>query len=372
MLAVLPLLVACGQREAATNTNYGSEHVDFSHAKGIELITHPSGWIEVNIRNPWDTTRLLQKLALVKRGDTITADIPGGIVMLTVPLEKILVQSTVHVGLFEEIHAAEAIAGVSDAAFIRSEAIKEAIREGKVKDCGSWMSPDLEQIIALDPEAVFISPYEKGGTYGHLTELGIPLVYVADYMESDPLGRAEWIKYYGLLLGREGTADSLFSSIENLYNALSSQADSLMMLKGAKSVLMDLPFQGSWYVPGEGTSNDWLIRAAGGENPMASMARGKIIPASNEQVIARGIDSDTWIIRLNDERDITMRNIVADYPFVSHFKAYADSNIWVCNTNKTDYYEEAPFHPERVLDDLVKILYYAGREDSLRYFHRIR
>lgn len=365
------LLVLAGCRDKTAGRSATSHKaVAFYNARGISLSSEPGGWIRVDIINPWDTTKLLQSLALVHRDSTIPDHLPKGINVVRIPLEKSLVQSTVHIGLLEELQADDAIAGVADAAYIKSTAMQQRLENGTVIDCGTWMNPNLEKIILLQPDAILISPYENGGNYGNITELDIPVIYVADYMESNPLGRAEWMKYYGLLFGKESIADSIFTSIADEYRYLLNVADSIAAVAGRKSVIMDLPFNGAWYVPGTGSSNDIILTDAGAINPMGDIADGKIVPVTTEQVIPRAIDADVWIIRFNSSTPIGKNSIAADFPFASKFKSFNSDEVWVCNTAVTPFYEEIPFHPERALSDLVNILYYPESSDSLNFFHR--
>ena len=91
-------------------------------------------------------------------------------------------------------------------------------------DCGDGMAPNIERIIALNPDVMIMSPFENSGGIGKLQQLNIPVVMAADYMEQSPLGRAEWMKLYGMLFGCEQTADSLFNVVDSTYNSLKSMA----------------------------------------------------------------------------------------------------------------------------------------------------
>jgi iron complex transport system substrate-binding protein len=82
----------------------------------------------------------------------------------------------------------------------------------------------VEKIIDQRPDAIFLSPFENSGGYGKLEEIDIPLVECAEYMEKTPLGRAEWLRFYGILFGCEQKADSLFHVVDSNYNTLKAQA----------------------------------------------------------------------------------------------------------------------------------------------------
>ena len=95
------------------------------------------------------------------------------------------------------------ISGVADLKYIKIPWIQEQVRRGRIADVGDGLSPVVEKIIDHHPDAILLSPFENSGGYGKLEEIDIPLVECAEYMESSPLGRAEWIRFYGMLFGCE-------------------------------------------------------------------------------------------------------------------------------------------------------------------------
>lgn len=369
---VLLSIVSCRQGDSSLPSQAEYESI-LSHATEIVLTEHDSGWFEVSIMNPWDSTALLQRLALIPENlSTDSLMIPEDLTPVIIPLQRSLVTSTVHIGLLEELGSLENISAVTDVPYIASETIKKKIHQGDIVDCGTWMAPNIEKIILHHPDAILISPYQNGGNYSHLANIGIPIIYTADYLEKSPLGRAEWMKYYGLLYGKAGQADSLFSSIEEEYTSLKLKADSLAAQKPRKKVLLDVPTSGLWYVPEAGATNHQYIEDAGGQNPFAYRNGGEIITLPPEKVVYDAYDADIWIIRYGAAGDLTSKILMADYPYASRFKAFSDHNIWWCNTFKVPYFEETPFHPELLLKDFFEIINNPDvSDDSLRYFSRL-
>ncbi|MDK7751091.1 ABC transporter substrate-binding protein, partial [Brevibacterium sp. UMB10442] len=119
--------------------------------------------------------------------------------------------------------------------------------EGKITDCGESMKPNVEKIITLEPQAIFVSPFENSGGYGRLDKAGVPLIECAEYMETSALGRAEWMKFYGILVGKEKEADSLFNVVKTNYWKLHNLAKKSKL---SRSVLPDRKVGSVWYVPG--------------------------------------------------------------------------------------------------------------------------
>lgn len=373
MLGFLLFLTACGEGKKSPNGSSLHSVTGFTYADRISIEENPEGWYEVRVINPWDTTQLLQTILMIPKEMTnLPTNIPEAATVVKIPLEKSLVQSTVHIGLIEELGGIEAIKGVSDVNFIKSKEIKRRLKEGSVVDCGQWLNPDLEKILQLQPDAIFVSPYQDGGNYGRITELGLPIIYVADYMEMEPLGRAEWIKYYGLLFGKEKEADSIFSNVESKYIHYKEAASEATQRTGKKKILFDNPHGESWYVPSAGSYNDNFIRDAGGINPFGYGSLNQFSALNSEKVLAEAYDADVWIIRWNTLYPLSKELLRKELPIAVRFKAFKDNSVWGCNTNESTYYEETPFHPENVLEDLYYILHAPNPGDSLNYFNRLK
>ena len=108
----------------------------------------------------------------------------------------------------------ESIGGVCDLKYIKLQEVQDGCRTGSIADVGNGMNPDIEKIIDLHPDAIMLSPFENSGGYGRVEKLNIPIIECADYMETSALGRAEWMRFYGLLFGEAQKADSLFAEVE--------------------------------------------------------------------------------------------------------------------------------------------------------------
>ncbi|MCH5235031.1 MAG: ABC transporter substrate-binding protein [Muribaculaceae bacterium] len=373
IFGILLFLASCGEGKKSSNLSTLHPVSGFTYAERISMVEHPEGWYEARILNPWDTTRLLQTIVMIpKEVSEFPNNLPQDATIVRIPLEKSLVQSTVHIGLIEELGGVESIKGVADVNFIKSKEIKRRLEEGSVFDCGQWLNPDLEKILQLQPDAIFVSPYQEGGNYGRITELGFPIIYVADYMEMEPLGRAEWIKYYGILFGKAKEADSIFSDVEKKYNHYKQSAIEATQGNRKKKVLFDNPHGESWYVPSSGSYNDNFIRDAGGINPFGYGSLNQFSALNAEKVFAEAHDADIWIIRWNTPFPLSKELLKKKLPIASRFKAFEDNNVWGCNTNESTYYEETPFHPEKVIEDLYHILHTPNPGDSLNFFNRLQ
>ena len=200
-------------------------------------------------------------------------------------------------------------------------------------------------------------------------KLGVPLVECADYMETSPLGRAEWIRFYGRLFGRAAEADSVFAQVERSYRALASK------VAGAghrPKVLSDLKSGSAWYVPAGRSTTGRIYADAGGDYVFAGLEGSGSVPMSFETVYGKARDADIWLIKYNAPVDKTCDDLRRDYAPYAGFKAFQDRQIYGCNTAARPFYEETPFHPERLLADLVKMFHpeLSGSRD-MRYFRKL-
>lgn len=363
----LPFLPSCAKGNGgAPRPDGDGGQLELRHARNLSLEQH-DGYVKATIRNPWDTTKVLHTYLLVP--DSISgpaASLPEGTVV-RVPLKKALIYSSVHTSLIDELGAGKAIKGICDRQYILNPSLIRRIDEGDITDCGSSYSPVMEKIIQLSPDAVLLSPYENSGNYGKIGQMGIPIVECADYMESTPLGRTEWMKFYGMLFGREKNAEELFSGIETDYNRLKQLTDTI---SHRPKVLVDRLYGNTWYVPSANSTMGTYIKDAGAENPFASTGKAGSIGLSGEQVLHEAGDADIWIVRYGQASDKTMRELSDDHPLYSQFKAFKLKKVYGCNTEAVNYYEETPFHPHWLLRELIRVFHpeLMETEGENRYF----
>ncbi len=352
VLPVLLLLSSCnGRTEQADETG---DTLLLRHARNLTIVEFPDR-TEVTLLNPWDGTGVLASYVLVDKSKAISGKTKSssqssgsGEMLVAVPLHNAAVFGSVHCALIHDLGADEAIGGICDLEYINQPELRKAVAEGRVSNLGNSIQPSLEKLVDLSPDALMPSPFENSGGLGRIERLGIPIIWCADYMEHTPLGRAEWMRFYGRLFGRGEEADSIFSIVEQRYEELAAQA------KNAKTrprLLPEMPWSGQWTLPGAGSSSTKLYEDAGADYLFASLEGNGGIPLSTEKVVDKGIGADIWLIKHHGRLD--RRQMVSDTPLLASIKA----PIWWCDTSQTLLYEETPFHPERLLENLISILH---------------
>lgn len=374
-LAVLPILVVvaflacCKGGHTSSFSETAGDEIEMKYASNLKIAEHPD-FTEVTVRNPWDTTKTLQKYILVNRDSVMPGNLPDG-TLIKVPVTNALVYSTVHNSLITELGAIDAIGGICNSRYVNDKELKERLASGRIADCGISMSPDLEKIIKLNPQVVMLSPFENNDKYAKVGELGIPIIECADYMETSALGRAEWVRFYGLLFGKREVSEQMFADTEQRYLELKGKAAE----SGNKpSVIIDQRYGQVWNVPGGKSTLGRMIEDAGGRNPFAGYEQSGSVPLAPEKVLGEAHDADVWFVRYNQEKEKTLSELGTDAPVNSQFKAYKDGRVYGCNTRYVDFYEETPFHPDRVLRDMIIVMHpgLLGENEELHYYQLMK
>ena len=303
--------------------------------------------------------------ALVPKEGGGGIDIPDNLDEIKVPVSNLILDSEVYAGVLEELGSVEAIKGMFDSNFATSPSLRGKIEAGIIEDLGNTSSPGLEKIIGLDPDAILIS-YFDGMQASNLDGLGVPIIKMLDLQEPDPLGRAEWIKFIGRLIGKAEIADSIYNGVEEAYSRMQHTTGKT----GSKpKILSDLMYQGVWYVPGGKSYQAQLIQDAGGEYFKKEDPTPVTLNLSSEQVLDEAGDADIWIIRHYGSEE-ELKTILASDPVYRQIKAYKNGQIYYSDTSTSGLFREFPFHPERLLKD-YKLIFNSDTTEQPKYFNKL-
>lgn len=349
------LLSSCVGRKAPKQEMGSGVHLRYAR---LLSLSETNGTMEATIADPWQEGRVLQT---VRVGDDKAAH-------ALQPLRRVVVFSTSHCQLLEYLGLADRIVGVCDARYILIPDIQKRLADGRVTDCGSSMSPDIEKIIELAPDAIMASPFEGSGGFGKLEKLGIPIIQTADYMETSALGRAEWMRFYGRLFGAGRGADSLFQVVESTYQQLRRYAAKLSV---GRSILTERKTGATWYTPGGSSSIGMIIKDANGQYAFGEDKHGGSLALSPEQIIDKAGGSDVWAFKFNGARMMTRADLLREYRGYSALKAFRTGVIYECNTSSVPYFEEVAFRPDFLLREMILLLHPDVKLSSLRYYRHI-
>lgn len=348
------LLSSCGGGRQASTRDEG-DTVRLRYAKNLTIVRH-DGYTEVSLKDPWNKGKTLHRYILAPR--EAPHSVPGGATIIHVPLQRVVVGTSVLCGLIDKLGRRDAIRGVCDVQYVNIPFVQEGCRKGTIADCGSGLAPTLEKIIDLQPDGICLSPFQNSGGYGRIEELDVPIIEMADYMETSALGRAEWVRFYGMLLGVEEQADSLFNAVEQDYLRLQQLAAKASPLGGDKkgvSILMDKQTGSVWYVPAGQSTIGGIIRDANIRYAWADNGEGGSLPLPFETILEKAGQADIWLFRYNAPQPVSYASLLSENAAYSQFRAFQQHHCYGCNTATTTFYEDTPFHPNLLLRDFICI-----------------
>ena len=404
--ALLALAItSCQGGKTAAGDGDGGDTVKMKYAQLLTIVKHGGEcgehngeYAEVTIANPWKEGTQLHRYILVPKGEEgnktvarLAMQRSAGARCVTdtvrTPVENSAVFTSPHCQLLYELGCGQAIRGVCDLDYINIPDVKKrAASAGNhgsssaIADCGSSMAPDIERIIALKPEAILVSPFENSGGYGKLDKLHIPLIEVADYMETSPLGRAEWMKFYGMLFEKsdakdskagifQSKADSLFAKIEKEYLNLKAAAKKL---PAGLSVLTERKTGSVWYVPGGQSTIGILLKDANARYIFSEDQHSGSLAMSPEQILAKAKNIDVWAFKYFGGKPLSQSQLLQEYAGYKSLAAFGSSRIYQVDTSREPYFEITSFHPEVLLREFILLSHPADNARFAKYDKEIR
>ncbi len=327
--------------------------------------------VHLTVSRPWKGAPEALHYALVPWGDSVLPD--SGETVIHVPIRQAACLATVHVGYLRALGASGSVLAVGDARYVYDSAVRAGMSAGKVFEVGSGTQLNAERLVAIHPDVVLANAIgeEEFASLQRLQAAGLPVLVTAEWMEAHPLARAEWIRLFGLLLGREHEADSLFNAIESSYLALADQARVASEKGRRPTVLIGAPFRDVWFVSGGQSYMARFVADAGADYLWADDSTAGGVPMSLESVLNRARNADFWLDP-SDWRGLD-EGLKEDARF-RDFAAFRQGNVYNNNAREagrgfSDYWESGIVNPQRVLADLISIFH--GRGDSLFYYRQL-
>jgi ABC-type hemin transport system substrate-binding protein len=264
------------------------------------------------------------------------------------PLRRLATLSSTHVPFITALDARDALVGVAFPDAVRDQVLARAIAEGRLKGLGTTEVLDRETLIALRPDAVLGYPF-GGGAQATLGGAGLAVVQVCEYLEQHPLGRAEWIRFFGVLTGLERMADSLFDAIAARYEATAAMAaaDTVHPV-----VFFGSQWNGQWSVPPGNSYMARLIEDAGGRYAFAHRSAPGNIDIDMETLLATLDTVDNWGMITAQEGEVYPRHLTRNDPRLVGLGVVKEFHLFAGNTRTADLFGQALLEPDQVLRDL--------------------
>ena len=356
-ILLLFLLGSCAEQSQKKKVATDKSKVE-NYAKGFELQEFEDGRTRIKVSSPWPGADQGFTYWLIPRGsqppDSI---IQNADAIITVPIEKYIATSTTHIAALEALGVLDKLKGFPGTNYISSVYARALIRKGAIQELGANEALNTEMTLAMRPDVVFGFAIDaRNAGYQTLEEAGIPVVYNGDWTEHDPLGKAEWIRFFAPFFGLEQKADSLFGDIVSNYKeakALASQASE------QPEVLSGALYKDVWYTPG---GNSWaaqLIKDANGAYLWANTDATGSLSLSIEEVLTRATEADIWIA---PSQYTAVDEMLEGSPHYQKFTALRSGKVYTYATRLGEtggliYFETAPQRPDLVLKDLIHIFH---------------
>jgi len=331
-----------------------------------------NGYTKLTIINPWQgADNVTQIFNLVKRGALLSEGIDSSTVIY-VPLKKIVCMSTTHIAMISALGAENTISGVSGTGFIYSENLNKNVEKGQILDVGYESSLNKELILKIAPDLIMMYGIgsESAGYVSKIEELGIKVLFNADYLETDPLSKMEWIKVFGALYCKERLADSIYDSEVENYNKLKTFISGNITYR--PKVLLGLPYKDTWYVSPGNSFASKLINDAGGDYLWKDTESSVSMPYGIENVYLGALNADFWlnIGSARDKAEISLADQrLSDLPCFKNGNLFNNNNRVTVNGGN-DYWESGTIYPHLILKDIATILHSELFNDKTLFFYR--
>ncbi len=368
----LLLLDACSCKTGINDTNRNvtirsyikfAERFDIQQKEGYSLLT---------VKNPWQgAENVNQSYFLIRKEAGIPAGVDSANV-IRVPVKSIICMSTTHLSMISALNEEETIKAISGADYLYENKLHELVDKHKIVDVGYEDNLNKEMVIQIAPDLIMVYGIgsESAGYISKLKELGIKIIFNADYLETNPIGKAEWIKVFGALYSKEKEADSIFSSVSDEYNSLKFFIDE--NIKDKPSVFLGLPWKDTWFISPGNSYISRLISDAGGDYLWKDTKSEISMPFGIENVYVRAVNAAYW---LNTGSVKSRKEITAIDYRLGELPSFKKGNIYN-NNNRVrpgggnDYWESGSINPQIILKDIASILHPGLFPDYELYYYK--
>jgi iron complex transport system substrate-binding protein len=337
--------------------DYFPTKVKVTEAKGF-TVEYYRNYKVVSVKNPWRNADTTFQYVLVQ----CNTPIPPGFdrsQIIQVPINSVVVMSTTHLPLLDKLGLVDRLIGVTDFKQVNTPSVAKKIKAGKLAEVGRSNNTNIEKVLEIRPELVttYGVGNPKSDSHSKLIEAGLPVAIIAEYMESSPLGRAEWLKFMALFFNREAEAETEFSQMAAKYRSIAKIAQQAQI---KPTVFSGFDSRGTWYIPGGDSYGAKFIADAGGDYIWKEDRSTGSLNLSFEQVFDRAQTAEVWLNSSRDWRNI--QDVTNSDRRYGKFSAVKNSKLFnptarVNATGGNDFWEGGTANPDIVLADLVKALH---------------
>ncbi|MUG92591.1 ABC transporter substrate-binding protein [Scytonema sp. UIC 10036] len=350
------VLQGCVQNYKPT-INYFPEKASVKYAKGF-VVEYRDNYKVITIKNPWRNADVTFQYVLVQCGTPIPEEYKETQI-IQIPINTMVSLSTTHLPHLDKLGVVDKLLGFSDISKVNTASVVQKIKASQIASVGNNANINIEKILDLNPDLV--TTYGVGNpefdSYPKLLEAGLKVALNAEYMESSPLGQAEWLKFTALFFNREAKAEKIFNEVAKQYQTISTKAKAV---KNRPTVFVGFNSKGTWYMPGGNSYVAQYLADAGANYVWKDNKSSGSLPLSFEEVFERGANADYWLN--GSQYWKTRKDLLADDNRYATFKAVKNGNLYNNNarlnsSNGNDCWESGISNPHLILSDIIKILH---------------
>lgn len=343
-----------------------TKSMDLEYAEQFAVDYYSDGYAIIEIGKS-------QYFLLVPKGKSVPKNLDSDIVVLQQPLDQVYLVASSAMDLFRELDALDIITmtGTTAADWSIPE-IQAKVKSGDITYAGKYSAPDYETILskgcdlAIESTMIYHTPEVKE----KLETLNIPVMVERSSYESDPLGRVEWIRLYGLLSGKEAEADAFMKNAEQRLATVKKDT------KGGSSktvAFFYISSNGTAHVRRPGDYITKMISLAGGSYVFDSLDTGdstsSTVNMQMETFYATAKDADILIYNSTVETEIsTLNELLSKSSLLKDFKAVKEGNVWCTNQNM---FQQTTGTVDTIEDFHAIVTGAADGKNQLTYLHRL-
>ncbi len=354
-LLLLLSFAACKKNENSNTPSQSIQKNEIGYSTNLAIYKY-DGYSIVKVLNPWPDANKNFTYVLKEKNATVPDSLQK-YTQLSVPLQSIVVTSTTNIPFLEMLEVEKKLVGFPHTDYVSSEKTRKLIDAGIVKNVGQNERLNMEKLIDLAPEAIVTFGIDNNNPMiANLEKSGLNVIIQADWMEQSPLGKAEWIKLYAALFGKEKEGKILFDNIVKNYNeALQLVANQ----KAEQTVLYGSMYQNQWFVA---KGHSWVaefMKDAKSNYLWADVDGSGSLGLPFEKILEKAKNAQVWIATGSFKSTKELGN---SNPHYEQFDAFKTKNVYTFEsklgaTGGTIYYELAPSRPDLVLKDYIKIFH---------------
>lgn len=326
-----------------------------NYADGFDIISYGSIH-KLIIKKGFQGDNSKQSFIIIPKNITLPDSLKEYTIIRT-PIDRIVLTTSTQVTMLQAIDEEKALIGFPNTDYISSKKVRQMIDSGSVSDIGHEQNINYEKLFSLNPDVVMGFGVDTSlPHYDKIRSLDIPVIMNSDWLEAHPLGRAEWIKVFGLLFNKLSQAEIIFNETQKHYLELKALAKKTT---DKPTIICGSVFQDVWYAPSGNSSMAKMIKDANAEYIWEDLKSEGNLALSIELVIDKGKKANIWLVSGNYLSLNELKKANKIYPrltSVQNARVYSYAHL-KGDTGGFIYLEESPLHPDFVLEDLINIFH---------------